>query len=168
MTPIYLRSGPDISYPVYGVAPSPNPVAITAASPNLEWYQVSVPQSVSRDGLAWVPAPFIAASEAEDVPVSDPPAIAPEVSTFEPGAGDSWARPLEHIFVFAGPGNEYPSPGFISANQKAVLSGVSRDGDWFIVRVPQTAIESGHGWVRADLVETLLQSSLPVIEPPAK
>ena len=168
MTPVYLRSGPDISYPVNGVAPDRNPLEITAVSPNLEWYQVRVPQSVSLDGLAWVSAPFVAASGTDDVPVIEPPAFAAEVATFEPGAGDSWARPLEHILVFAGPGNEYPSPGFVRANQKAVLSGVSREGDWLIVRVPQTAIEGGQGWVRADLVETLLQSSLPVIEPPPK
>lgn len=168
MTPVYLRSGPGNEYPVYAAAPHSNPVAIVAFSPNREWLLVRVPSTVSMDETAWMAATFVYTDEVGDLEIIEPSPLPVEIPGFEPGSGDSWARPLENIFVFTGPGNTYASPGYLPANQKAVLSGISREGDWLIVRVPKTVIESGHGWIRADLVETLIQSSLPVIEPPPK
>lgn len=166
MTPLYLRDGPGLEYAVFGVAPQTAPLELLGISTNGEWLRIAVPATTWPDGMGWVPAGFVASVDREDLEAIEPPPLAQQIVAFEPGAGDSWARPLENVFFYAGPGIEFNSPGYLPANQKAVLSGVSRAGDWYIVRVPLTVLESGQGWVRADLVETLIQSSLAVIEPP--
>jgi len=168
MAPVYLRGGPGLEYPALGVAEESIPLTITGASPNLEWWQVQVPPSISLDEQAWISAPFVFPTDVDGVPVVEPPPVPELVSPFEPGAGDPWVLPLDNIIAYDGPGNEYSALGMLPANVKALVVGVSPDGAWYIVRLPQSVSPNGQGWVDIAYVTAFLQRGVPVIEPPAK
>jgi uncharacterized protein YraI len=168
MAAVFLRSGPGIEYPVQGAAPAGIPITILAASPNYEWWQVAVPLEVAQDLRAWVAAPFISASSTEGIPTADSPPLALDVMAFDPSAGEAYILPLDSVMVYAGPGNEWPALGALKANNKAVVTGISADGDWYIIRVPLAVNPNGQGWVRYDYVEPNLQRSVPILEPPPK
>ena len=168
MTPVYLRSGPGLEYPVLGTA-SPDTIGeITGISANGEWWQLSVPLEVSLDGLAWVTAPFIFTANAGEVPVVEPPAVPKAVESIQPSAGDPSLLTLETVNFFAGPGNEWPLLGVLPGNAQAVVLGISPDSNWYIVRIPRAADPGGRGWVSAEFVEVELKRGVPIVEPPPK
>ena len=168
MAPVFLRSGPGIQYPTLGVASAGLPVSITAISPNFEWWQVIVPSNVSLNERAWIAASFTSSMDTDNIPTVDPPPLPEEIATFEPAAGDPFLLARDNIIAYAGPGNEWPALGMIPANEKAVVTGVSADGVWYIIRVPIALNENGQGWVRYDFVDPTLQRGVPVIEQPPK
>jgi uncharacterized protein YraI len=168
MAPQYLRSGPGQEYPVLGVVGMDTAGEITGVSPNGEWWQVRVPGKVSLDGLAWVPAAFIIPANTAEVPVVEPPAAPTLIKSVEPSAGDPSILTLETVNFFAGPGNEYPVLGVLPGNTKAIVRGISRDGDWYIIRIPLAVDSGGQAWIKAEFVEAEILRSLPIVEPPAK
>jgi heat shock protein HslJ len=72
---VNVRSGPGTNFPVLGVAPFGAEGEIIGRSADGRWWVVAVPSAPGGSG--WVSADFVAASNAEDVPViaSPPPPI---------------------------------------------------------------------------------------------
>jgi heat shock protein HslJ/uncharacterized protein YraI len=69
---VNVRSGPGTNFPVIGVAPFGTEGEIIGRSADGRWWVVSVPSAPG--GMGWVSADFVAASNAEDVPVIASPA----------------------------------------------------------------------------------------------
>jgi heat shock protein HslJ len=72
---VNVRSGPGTNFPVLGVAPFGAEGEIIGRSANSAWWVVAIP--AAPGGSGWVSADFVAASNAEDVPViaSPPPPV---------------------------------------------------------------------------------------------
>ena len=72
---VNIRSGPGTNFPVLGVAPFGREGEIIGRSADSRWWVVAVPSAPGGSG--WVSADFVAASDAEDVPViaSPPPPV---------------------------------------------------------------------------------------------
>ncbi len=72
---VNIRSGPGTNFPVLGVAPFGASGEIIGRSADSAWWVVAVPAAPGGNG--WVSANFVAASNAEDVPViaSPPPPV---------------------------------------------------------------------------------------------
>jgi heat shock protein HslJ len=72
---VNVRSGPGTNFPVLGVAPFGAEGEIIGRSANSAWWVVAIP--AAPGGMGWVSADFVAASNAEDVPViaSPPPPV---------------------------------------------------------------------------------------------
>ena len=72
---VNVRSGPGTNFPVLGVAPFGAEGEIIGRSADSRWWVVAVPSAPGGSG--WVSADFVAASNAEDVPViaSPPPPV---------------------------------------------------------------------------------------------
>ena len=168
MTPLYLRSGPGLEYPVLSVISTQAVGEITGRSSNGEWWQMRAPTEIALDGLAWVPASFIYTVGTDAVPVVEPPPAPAPIDSIEPSAGDPQLITLEAVNFFAGPGNEWPLIGVLPADAQAVVRGASRDGDWYIIRIPLTVDPGGEAWVKAEFVEAKIVRSVPILEPPAK
>jgi len=168
MTPLYLRSGPGTEYPVLGVVSTRTVAEITGRSENGEWWQVRVPNDVALYELAWVPAPFIYNDGTDEVPVIQSPPAPVLIDSIEPSAGDPSALTLETVNFYSGPGNEWTLMGTLPANAQAIIVGASRDGDWYIIRIPLAVDPGGQAWVKAEFVEAEIKRSVPIMEPPAK
>jgi len=168
MTPLYLRSGPGTEYPVLGVVSTQAVAEITGHSDNGEWWQVRVPNEIALDELAWVPAPFIYNVGTDEVPLVQSPPAPELIDSIEPSAGDPSALTLETVNFYSGPGNEWTLMGTLPANAQAIIVGASRDGDWYIIRIPLAVDPGGQAWVKAEFVEAEIKRSVPIMEPPAK
>lgn len=72
---VNVRSGPGTNFPVLGVAPFGTEGEIIGRSADSQWWVVAAPRAPGGNG--WVSADFVAASNAEDVPViaAPPPPI---------------------------------------------------------------------------------------------
>ncbi len=72
---VNVRSGPGTNFPVLGVAPFGAEGEIIGRSANSAWWVVAIPSAPGGSG--WVSADFVAASNAEDVPViaAPPPPV---------------------------------------------------------------------------------------------
>lgn len=92
-------------------------------------------------------------------PTALPTAVAP---TAEPGAPSATAT--TNTLVRTGPGAEYEIIGVLLSGQSAKVTGVSPDGDWWVIDFPATA--SGQGWVPDVTVVTENTANVPVVSPP--
>lgn len=70
-----VRSGPSTAFPVIGVARLGDEGEIVGRSADGRWWAVSVPSA--PNGVGWVSADFVAASNAENVPVLPAPPLPP-------------------------------------------------------------------------------------------
>jgi heat shock protein HslJ len=74
-----VRIGPGTAFPVIGVARLGDEGEIVGRSADGRWWAVSVPSA--PDGVGWVSADFVLATNAEDVPVLQGPPLAPPTAT---------------------------------------------------------------------------------------
>jgi len=85
--------------------------------------------------------------------------------TLTPTPATPLAEALRDIMVRVGPGSQYPPLATLSANQQLDIVGISEDGSWFQVRMPDGAI----GWLVSSgpLVQTTGNlAAIPIAEPP--
>jgi len=76
-----IRSGPGVNFPVIGFARLGDEGEIVGRSADARWWAVSVPSA--PDGIGWVSADFVIATNADDVPVIAPsaPVVVPTAVT---------------------------------------------------------------------------------------
>ena len=80
---VNVRQGPGTNYPVIGLAPFGTEGEIVGRSADGQWWVVVAPSAPG--GTGWVSADFVAAVNADDVPViAPPPVFLPPVSTPNP------------------------------------------------------------------------------------
>jgi len=85
----------------------------------------------------------------------------------QPGEGAHTATALEPINVRMGPGTQYPTYGVAPIGSVFEITGVSQDGEWWVVKLPTELSNTGDGWIAARYTETSGDTSnLPVVEAP--
>jgi uncharacterized protein YraI len=67
---INVRNGPSSQCESYGVASIGASAVATGISEDLTWYQIKVSTEVAPDGIGWVKAEFVEASNTENLPVA--------------------------------------------------------------------------------------------------
>jgi uncharacterized protein YraI len=67
---INVRNGPSSQCESYGVASIGASAVATGISEDLTWYQIQVSTEVAPDGIGWVKAEFVEASNTENLPVA--------------------------------------------------------------------------------------------------
>jgi len=70
---INVRSGPSNQCSSYGVAPIGASALATGISSDGNWYQIQVSTDVAPDGIGWVNANYVTATNTENLPVVDSP-----------------------------------------------------------------------------------------------
>ncbi len=66
--------------------------------------------------------------------------------------------------IRSGPSTEYPVVGLLNAGESAEAIGVSQDGAWYAIRIPQSP--QGSGWILGTLVSGAGVDGLPIIVAP--
>jgi uncharacterized protein YraI len=85
----------------------------------------------------------------------------------KPGEGAPTANTIEPVNVRSGPGTQYPTHGTAPVGSVFEITGVSQDGEWWVVKVPKDISNTGDGWIAARYTETAGDTStLPVVEAP--
>ena len=76
------------------------------------------------------------------------------------------AEAIDTINVRSGPGTDYPSYGLAKPGSRARVIGVSADGAWWVIELPDYVAPDGRGWVSADYVTVTNAEDVPIIEAP--
>ncbi len=76
------------------------------------------------------------------------------------------AEAVDTINVRSGPGTDYPSYGLAKPGARAKIIGVSADGAWWVIELPDYVAPDGRGWVSADYVTVSNAEGVPIIEAP--
>jgi uncharacterized protein YraI len=162
--PVNVRSGPSTAYPSYGVVPIGINVQVIGVSSDYAWWAVSVPTSLSPDGMGWISAAYATAQNVSNVPVLPLPALPPSVVVETPSEGVARLQTLEAVNVRSGPGNGFSIYGVLGAGKKAKIIGVSPNGKWYEIVVSASISPSGVGWVNYGSVNVLNMDGVPVIK----
>ena len=167
-TYVNVRSGPGTQYPVLITAPPGSTGEAVGISSDGAWYAVEVPTSVSGNGIGWVSADFVIASNTENLPVIPAPPLPPGIVYPPPDATAPTVTTFEPLNVRSGPGNQYPSYGVAPIDTTFQVVGVSVDGGWYAVLIPPDTTAEGIGWVNANYVTLSNPSNveIPVITNP--
>ena len=70
---IYIRSGPGVTYPAYGLAQKGAIGEVIGVSEDRQWWVVKLPTDKVAAGQGWVSADWVQTSGAENVPVIPAP-----------------------------------------------------------------------------------------------
>jgi len=70
---IYIRSGPGVNYPAYGLAQKGETGEVIGVSADRNWWVVRLPTDKVASGQGWVSADWVQTSGAENVPVIPAP-----------------------------------------------------------------------------------------------
>jgi uncharacterized protein YraI len=166
LTVVNVRSGPGTNYPVYGVAPQGTTLPAIGTSSDGEWYAVQIPTSVAPDGTGWMSAAYVKPENTAGLPVIETPPPPTDVVPPPPAAGEPTAIAFEPINVRSGPTTAYPSYGIAPRGTTFKITGISPDGNWWVVALPTNIAPNGQGWVNGAYVETYNTDNVPVVEPP--
>lgn len=72
---VYVRSGPGIEYPAYGIAPMGSTGEIVGVSENTAWWAIKLPTTIAPEGYGWVSADWVSVTNMTDVPVIPAPPL---------------------------------------------------------------------------------------------
>jgi uncharacterized protein YraI len=162
----YVRSGPGVQYPAYGIAQAGQKAQIVGVSSDKQWWAVSLPTQYSSTGMGWVAKADVTVSNTQNIPPVPAPTLPPTVSFPPPATNDPTAVALTTIYVRSGPGTSYPAYGLGQPGQSALVTGKSTDGQWWQVAIPTQYSSTGRGWVSAAYVLTYNTQYVPVIPYP--
>ena len=159
-----IYSGPGTNYVVYGAFLNGQSALITGRSEDGQWWAISVP--VAPDGIGWLSASAVAASNAGSVPVLPTPPVPPTSAMVPPGPDDPQATALANTFVRSGPAVNFPAYGVAQAGTTGRVIGVSEDRQWWVVRLDPANVGVGFGWISGQYVQTSNTANMQVVENP--
>ena len=163
---LYVRSGPGLNFPAYGVALAGDTGMVIGKSEDGQWWVVRInPQKVGM-GYGWVPVPLTLASNVESVQTIKNPIASTVIPPSSPAAGVPSATAVEYVNVRTGPGTNYPVLGVAQPGASAEVSGKSADSAWWQVKIPTQYSSSGFGWISASFVITQNTQNVPVVAAP--
>ena len=140
-----VRAGPGTDYPAVGAATFGQEFPITGQNAEGDWWQIDI------DGQAgWIYAPFVTASNAENVPI-----IASEAM---PASEQALVTLNGDMNVRAGPGTNHPVVAAATLGQEVPVSGRNEEGDWW-----QVEINGQTGWIYAPFVVASNAENVPVV-----
>ena len=163
-TYLNVRTGPGLQFPVLFVAqPGGTGEAIGITSDGA-WYAVKLPTNLSSTGAGWVSAQYVIPQNTEGLPVLPVPPLPPEVPAPPPEAEDPTVTTTDVLSVRNGPSNQCESYGKVGTGTTAEAVGISADGGWYAVIVPEDYAPDGVGWLNANYLTTSNTENLPVTE----
>jgi uncharacterized protein YraI len=144
---VNIRTGPGVDYDNIGILKEGENAAIIAYNNDSTWWAVRYPNPPLDIG--WVSADFV--TQTGDVTI---------VPTPIPGAPILIAN--ANLNIRSGPGIEFDKIGLMLIGQRAEVVGVSKDGEWWAIKVPLA--QGGRGWVIANFSQVGNAQDVPVIE----
>ena len=163
-TYLNVRTGPGLQFPVLFVAqPGGTGEAIGITSDGA-WYAVKLPPNLSSTGVGWVSAQYVIPQNTEGLPVLAVPPLPPEVPAPPPEPEEPTVTTTDVLSVRNGPSNQCESYGKVSNGTTAEAIGISADGGWYAVIVPEEHAPDGVGWLNANYLTTSNTENLPVAE----
>jgi anionic cell wall polymer biosynthesis LytR-Cps2A-Psr (LCP) family protein/uncharacterized protein YraI len=143
---VNVRSGPDVRYPVIGQLAQEESAPLTGQTQDGQWWQVAF-----KGKVGWVASEFVQVSgDSSAVPTIN---AAPATQAIVP--------PHDVVNVRSGPGTDYRIITRLTAGQSALIIGKSADGEWWQIRIHNSA-----GWVSAPYVRVEGDTaSVPVTQP---
>jgi uncharacterized protein YraI len=163
----FVRSGPDETWPAFGVAPAGVSGRVIGRSEDGAWWAVRLDPTVVGTGYGWVLASTVQTVNTQDVPVvaaGTKPVLA---TPPPPPAGVPAATAVDFINVRTGPGTCHTVLAVAPPGSSGEITGRSQDGEWFQVRVSSQLSDSGLAWVSAGFVTTSNAGGVPVAEGPS-
>jgi uncharacterized protein YraI len=160
----YVRTGPAINYPAYGIAQAGAAGRIIGKSEDGLWWVVRLnPQKIGA-GYGWVEGAYTQASNVENVQTIANPATYTTAPPPPPPAGVPMVTSIDYVNVRSGPSTSYPVLVVAPPNVSGEVTGKSADSLWWQVKISTTYSADGLGWVSADWVYTSNTGSVPVVE----
>ena len=83
-----------------------------------------------------------------------------------PGEDVPTAVTTETLNVRSGPGTQYFSYGTVPVGTRFTIIGISQDGNWYVVQVPDSLADDGRGWISARYTIATNIENIPVIPAP--
>ncbi len=166
MNSAVIRSGPSPEYPVYGVTSVGARVEVAGKTQDGQWWAIKLPLAYAQDGLGWVYKGYVSPVNTGNVPVINAPELPKNITPDVPGSGAPAAITIEPINVRSGPGNAYESYGKVPIGTIMAVSGVSPDGEFYVIKLPTDIAQGSQGWVPVRYVQASNVSKVPVVQPP--
>lgn len=156
-----IRSGPGEEYDRIGGASAGEEFRITGKNEDGNWWQIDF-----GGEIAWIYAPFVTATNAENVPVvgasmAEPPPPAPRTGTAAPQTQGAAISVLGDMNVRSGPGTAYDRIGGAAEGETYDVTGKSQDGQWW-----QIDFDGRSGWIFAPYVLAANVENVPVVDAP--
>jgi uncharacterized protein YgiM (DUF1202 family) len=164
----YVRTGPAINYPAYGIAQAGATGRVIGKSEDGLWWVVRLDPEKVGAGYGWIEGAYTQASNVENVQTIANPTGYQTAPPPPPPTGTSGptATAIDYVNVRSGPGTNYDILVVAPPNSTGVVTGKSSDGLWWQVKISTTYSPDGLGWVSADWVITQNTSSVPVVAAP--
>ena len=81
-----------------------------------------------------------------------------------PAAGEPTAAVVCRVDILSGPGTSYERLGVLEEGRTAAVTGVSQDGQWYVIRVAEG--KTTNGWVSVECLQVQNAENVPVAPPP--
>lgn len=163
----YVRTGPAINYPAYGIAQAGVSGRVIGKSEDGLWWVVRLNPEKIGAGYGWVEGAYTQASNVDNIQtIQNPTGYQTEPPPSPPSAGVPVATAIDYVNVRSGPGTNYQVLVAAPPNASAEVTGKSSDGAWWQVKISTTYSADGLGWVSADWVITQNTSAVPVVAAP--
>ena len=149
-----VRNGPGTDQERIGGATEGQEFAITGRNQDGDWWQIDF------DGqTGWIYAPFVTASNEENVPiVDDSSAQLPAPAADTPSPEEPAVIVLGEMNIRSGAGTEYDIIGSATAGQEFGITGKNQEEDWW-----QIDLDGQTGWIYAPFVVASNAESVPVV-----
>ena len=149
-----VRNGPGTDQERIGGATEGQEFAITGRNQDGDWWQIDF------DGQSgWIYAPFVTASNEENVPiVDDSSAQLPALAADSPSPEEPAVIVLGEMNIRSGAGTEYDIIGSATAGQEFGITGKNQEEDWW-----QIDLDGQTGWIYAPFVVASNAESVPVV-----
>ncbi len=163
----YVRSGPAVNYPAYGIAPAGSNGLVIGKSEDGQWWVVRLnPQNVGV-GYGWVSAQYVTTANTANVQTIQNPDTYPVATPPPPTSSNGpTGTATEYLNIRSGPGTNYPVLFVAPPGSKGEITGKSSDGQWWQVKVPTQYSSTGFGWASASYVIAQNTSNVPVVAAP--
>jgi len=163
----YVRTGPAINYPAYGIAQASVSGRVIGKSEDGLWWVVRLNPEKIGAGYGWVEGAYTQASNVDGIQTIQNPDTYQTAPPPPPPSGVPTAIAVDYVNVRSGPGTNYPILVVAPPNAAGEVTGKSADGFWWQVKISTTYSADGLGWVSADWVYTQDTSGIPVVDTPA-
>jgi uncharacterized protein YraI len=159
----YVRSGPAVNFPAYGVAPAGMTGAVIGVSEDRMWWAVRLDPAKVGIGYGWVEAAYVQASNTDGVQVIKSPSSSTTTPPPPPPAGAPSATAMDYVNVRTGPSTSYPVLIVAPPGAAGEVTGKSSDGQWWQVKISPQYSSNERGWVMGSYVYVQNTDSVPVV-----
>jgi uncharacterized protein YraI len=127
---------------------------------------VFVPPALVSGGLGWVKADQVETRNTETVPVYKAPPAPGKSRFLQPNPGAPYAAAMTSVNIRGGPGGEYPVFRATERGEIVLITGVTPDGIWYRIRVPETVSSDRIAWISAPNVRAFNAGSIQIVQYP--